>query len=78
MPAYNEEAGVGAGIQVIHEAFAKSGRPDEIIVTTDADGTYPTRMMPGKVDRLAGCDMVVGSRRGGRPGAPSPREESAR
>jgi glycosyltransferase involved in cell wall biosynthesis len=34
-----------------------------IVVMTDADGTYPNQDMPSLVDALATCDMVVGARR---------------
>ena len=34
----------------------------EIIVTTDADGTYPNHLIPKLVAALSDCDQVVGAR----------------
>jgi len=36
----------------------------ELIVITDADGTYPARYIPLLLDELDGADMVVGARTG--------------
>jgi len=36
----------------------------EVIVITDADGTYPTHCIPALLDELDGADMVVGARTG--------------
>ncbi len=37
---------------------------NNIIVITDADGTYPAKYLPGMLDELEHADMVVGSRTG--------------
>ena len=36
----------------------------EVIVITDADGTYPNHMIPHLIDEMTDADMVVGSRTG--------------
>ena len=36
----------------------------EVIVITDADGTYPAPAIPGLLENLGKCDMVVGARTG--------------
>lgn len=36
----------------------------ELIVITDADGTYPNEMIPRLIEEMHDCDMVVGARTG--------------
>ena len=36
----------------------------ELIIITDADGTYPNEMIPGLIAEMEDCDMVVGARTG--------------
>ncbi len=42
----------------------------EIIVITDADGTYPAERIPGLIGELGDYDMVVGARTGANVAAP--------
>ncbi|NIO19212.1 MAG: glycosyltransferase, partial [Candidatus Aenigmarchaeota archaeon] len=37
---------------------------NEIVVITDADGTYPNKDIPKLIEALDGFDMVVGARVG--------------
>jgi len=42
----------------------------DVVVITDADGTYPNERIPELVDRMGGADMVVGARTGARVNIP--------
>lgn len=42
----------------------------ELIVITDADGTYPNDQIPRLVAEMHGCDMVVGARTGDQANVP--------
>ncbi|MGB9691722.1 MAG: glycosyltransferase family 2 protein [Candidatus Sumerlaeaceae bacterium] len=56
---HEENRGYGASLKAGIRAASH-----EIIVTTDADGTYPTAAMPELIQLLEGCDMAVGARIG--------------
>ena len=47
----------------------------EIIVITDADGTYPAEEIPKLLHLLKNCDMVVGARIGKNVGFPSSEDQ---
>lgn len=62
------------GVPVLHHpsnrgygAAVKAGvrhAQHEVVVITDADGTYPAEEIPRLVELMANCDMVVGARVG--------------
>jgi len=54
-----ENMGYGAALKA---GIAKSSY--DVIVITDADGTYPADQIPVLIDQLEGYDMVVGARIG--------------
>jgi glycosyltransferase involved in cell wall biosynthesis len=57
-------------------AALKSGilaAENDIIVITDADGTYPSEMIPELIREIDGCEMVVGARTGREVRVPFPR-----
>jgi glycosyltransferase involved in cell wall biosynthesis len=54
-----QNRGYGAALKTGIEAAA-----NETIVIMDADGSYPTDVLPELIDRLEDCDMVVGTRTG--------------
>jgi glycosyltransferase involved in cell wall biosynthesis len=53
--------GYGASLKtgIKHAAY-------DIILISDADGTYPAKEIPRLLEEIKNCDMVVGSRTGGR------------
>lgn len=55
---HDRNKGVGAGRKTGILA-AKS----DIIITTDADGTYPAEPIPEMIQQIQDCDMVIGARR---------------
>jgi glycosyltransferase involved in cell wall biosynthesis len=56
---HRQNMGYGAAIKTGLRAATQ-----EVIVMTDADGTYPARHIPDLVSELASCDMAVGQRPG--------------
>ncbi len=60
---HDPNQGLGAAMRTGIEHVLDNARPDDLMVSMDADHTHPPELMPGMVERARnGADLVIASR----------------
>ena len=62
----NGPRGKGAGVREAFSFFQNNAENGDLVCMMDADGTYPTSLLPEIFGLLSECDVVMGSRLRGR------------